>query len=605
MDSALPETVGLHRDPAREARIAQRTDARCLAHMLLWMRRTAMLVPVGLLWTYMAIRVGAGWWAVVWFVAWAGNQIHAHRLAGRLQADGTMSPRDALARATIVFWIAGLLHAALIPIFFVDTDESAKLTVTLLAVWLAGPVVISASGKPWTYAGASVPGIVVLAGGWLWHGDVIGYALAFLCAGALAPSFMAVRLQRRSWEELVRLLDDNEVLAASLKAERDRAEAASEAKTRFFAAASHDLRQPLHALSINATTLELVANRSADALLKDLSQGIGSALRQSRGLLDGLLDISRLDAHAVQTRIVAHDLGTILTAVRHEYAALAAQQGLAFELDIADELPWVLTDADLLMRIIGNLVDNAIKFTPKGRVLLSARRDSPDHVLVQVSDTGLGIPQAERERVFEEFYQIGNPSRDRSKGLGLGLAIVQRTAVLLNIDLRLISEHGRGTTFELRMRSAAPCAAPETPVASGGYANTALSVLVVDDEPEVLASLCTYLRQIGWSACGVASGDEAERLVAEGFRADVVAVDFRLRGETGLQVIERLRAGNPGLPAVIVTGDTSPLRLREFAALAASVLNKPVDGERLARALADAAARRGGSAAAARIRTPA
>lgn len=224
-----------------------------------------------------------------------------------------------------------------------------------------------------------------------------------------------------------------------------------------------------------------------------------------------------------------------------------------------------------LARVIGNLVDNAIK----------ARRASQGGVLLLVSDTGPGIALAERERVFEEFYQLGNPSRDRSKGLGLGLAIVRRTVTLLGIDLSLVSQPGRGTTFELRMPSAA----------SGVETGAALSVLVVDDEPEVLSSLCTYLRQIGWSARGVASGDEAEQAVAEGFRADVVAADFRLREETGLQVIERLRARTPGLPAVIVTGDTSPLRLRELAGVSARALNKPVDGQRLARALAEAAGR--------------
>ncbi len=591
MAFALPEPVALPADPLREERIARRTDARCLAHMLLWLRRTALLVPVGLFAAGLAMGQGAGWWAAVWFAAWAGHQAHVYRLAGRLQADASVSPRDALARATLAFWITGGLHAALLPVFFVGTDDTVKLTATLLTMWVAGPTLISASGMPWAYAGISVASGGVLIVAWVWHGGIVGYGLAFLFASSLPPAFTAVRQQRRSWEELVRLLDDNEVLAASLKAERDRAEAASAAKTRFFAAASHDLRQPLHALSINATTLELVANRSGDVLLKDLSQGIGSALRQSRGLLDGLLDISRLDAHAVQTHIVPHDLVTILTAVAQEYAALASQRGLALDLQLDDKLPWVLTDGDQLMRVLGNLVDNAIKFTRRGRVLLGACREPSGRVLVRVSDTGPGIADEDQQLVFEEFYQVGNPSRDRSKGLGLGLAIVQRTAALLGIELALVSKPGCGTSFELRMPSAASPAAVDTPVAASASARKPLSVLVVDDEPEVLASLCTYLRQLGWSARGVASGDEAEQAVANGFRADVLAVDYRLREETGLQVIERLRLRHPGLPAVIVTGDTSPVRLREFAGVSAGVLNKPVDGERLALALADAAGR--------------
>ena len=337
------------------------------------------------------------------------------------------------------------------------------------------------------------------------------------------------------------MLDENETLAEAITHERDRAQAASESKTRFFAAASHDLRQPLHALSINATTLDLLARRSTDSVLKELSEGIGSALRQSRGLLDGLLDISRLDAQAVQTRIVANDVAAMLRAVRQEYAALAARRGLALEVAAADDLPSVLTDSDQFMRILGNLVDNAIKFTLEGRVLLSAQLEGADRVLVRVTDTGPGIATDDRERVFEEFYQVGNPSRDRSKGLGLGLAIVRRTAALLDIELTLESEPGRGTTFDLRLPCATTQPLGEAPAAGDIHSGPALSVLLVDDEPEVLAAMCTYLRQIGWSARGVANGEQAQRAVNDGFRADVLAVDYRLRDETGVQVIERLR----------------------------------------------------------------
>ena len=427
---------------------------------------------------------------------------------------------------------------------------------------------------------------------------------------------------------LVRVLDANETLSRDLanerdrvRAERDRAEAASASKTRFFAAASHDLRQPLHALSINATTLDLVARRSGDPLLKEVSQGISSALRQSTGLLDGLLDISRLDAHAIKLHLAPHDLGVVLEGVREEYAALAALHGLTLEVELGAEpgaeldaelvaegatpALWVLTDVDQLVRILGNLVDNAIKFTREGGITLTARRDGSSgeklgRVLVRVSDTGPGIAVAERERVFEEFYQIGNPSRDRAQGLGLGLAIVKRTAALLEIPVRLLTEPGHGTSFELSLPAAgAPVAGHASAtrhmpqVDLPGSAELAdqelanpLSILLVDDEPEVRASMCTYLRQIGWVAQGVASGAEAEQALAGGFKADVLVVDFRLRDETGLDVITRLRARYPALPAIIVTGDTAAQRLREFEGVAERVLHKPLDGESLARALA-------------------
>ena len=387
--------------------------------------------------------------------------------------------------------------------------------------------------------------------------------------------------------KLMSVMEDNAQLHESLRQERDRATAASEAKTRFFAAASHDLRQPLHALSINATTLDILARRSTEPLLKEVSRGIGSALRQSSGLLDGLLDISRLDAHTIEARLAPHDIGAVLRASRDEYAALAAQQGLFLKVAAPEEPLWGQTDGDQLIRIIGNLVNNAIKFTQTGGVTLSAEAADGGQILLQVSDTGPGIPEAERERVFEEFYQIGNPSRDRAQGLGLGLAIVQRTAALLGIGLVLDSTPGRGTTFELRIPPApaepAPTGVAGAPARAVG--NAPLAVLLVDDEAEVLSAMSTYLQELGWSARGVATGDEAEQALAEGFEPDVLVVDFRLRAENGIEVIERLRVHRAGIPAVIVTGETAPTRFREFSAVAARVLHKPLAGDRLARTL--------------------
>ena len=149
---------------------------------------------------------------------------------------------------------------------------------------------------------------------------------------------------------------------------------------------------------------------------------------------------------------------------------------------------------------------------------MSALRELPNRVVVRVSDTGPGIGEGERERVFEEFYQVGNPSRDRAQGLGLGLAIVKRTAALLEMPAQLLSESGRGTTFELSLPAAGPSVAGGSP-ARDLNTGKPLSVLLVDDEPGVLASLCAYLHQIGWTAKGVVSGAQAEQVLADGFVA--------------------------------------------------------------------------------------
>ena len=613
----------------REARIAERTDILCLEQMLAKAWMIYVFVPCAMLMAYLAANEGEPVWALVWLAAMIARDIYAYFQIKRLRQTSLRRPAAVVRELQLGFVVAGILAVALLPFFFARSSNNVLLIVIVL-------VSIHISGTR-EMAGGMVRvwfayGIVVFGGlmvGWLLRGGLLGVASAGLTAAFFPLTVFAIQARHREILNLVRALDANETLSEALASERDRAtaereraEAASASKTRFFAAASHDLRQPLHALSINATTLDLVARRSGDPLLKEVSQGIASALRQSSGLLDGLLDISRLDAHAVKLHLAPHDLGAMLEGVREEYAALAAQHGLTLEVDMGTargaKAPWVMTDVDQLARILGNLVDNAIKFTRQGGITLSVRRNPADHkdagrVWVCVSDTGPGIAQAEQERVFEEFYQVGNPSRDRAQGLGLGLAIVKRTAALLELPMQLVSEAGHGCTFELSLPVApdlpvprpanGPTDAgdpvdPDAPGEPGGPgepgepgAGKPLSVLLVDDEAEVLLSLCTYLRQIGWPARGAASGREAEAALAGGFKADVLVVDFRLRDETGLEVIERLRVRCPALPAVIVTGDTGAERLREFDGITASVLHKPVDGKKLARALRAATGR--------------
>ena len=635
MASTLLEASTQESTATREARINERANVLGLEQLLAMGWLVYAFVPCALSMAYLAADEGELVWALVWLAAMIARDIYAYFQINRLRKTALSPTAPIVREVALAFVLVGIITVSLLPVFFArSSDFSLLLVIVLVVVHISGARE-QAGGmlRVWFAYGVVTFGALIAGG--LWRGGVLGLATAGVMAALFPLTVIVIQARRREMLNLVRLIDDNETLTSALanerdrvKAERDRAEAASASKTRFFAAASHDLRQPLHALSINATTLDLVARRSGDPLLKEVSQGISSALRQSTGLLDGLLDISRLDAHAVKLRLAPHDIGAVLAAVREEYAALAAQHGLTLdvelgaepgaelgvdldaELDAAGAKPalWVLTDVDQLVCILGNLVDNAIKFTRQGGIKLTAQREGLSgeklgRVLIRVSDTGPGIAAAERERVFEEFYQIGNPSRDRAQGLGLGLAIVKRTAALLEMPVRLLSEPGHGTTFELNLPAAG------TPVAGHAFATRhipqldlpgpadmadvagqvvakPLSILLVDDEPEVRTSMCTYLRQIGWLAQGVASGAEAEQALAGGFKADVLVVDFRLRNETGLDVITRLRARYPALPAIIVTGDTAAQRLREFEGVAERVLHKPLDGKSLARALA-------------------
>jgi signal transduction histidine kinase/ActR/RegA family two-component response regulator len=573
----------------REARIERRILERRLSLILQYSRRLPLNYLGYILVAFIVARQGLQGWYWLWLGATGAVMVYRWRLGLAVERAAPADQLKFLPRLLRGFDLNGITTAAIVPFAFVGPGDFAPLAVA--AVLMAGCTIGAASvaGSQRAFVGFCTLTFCCLAGGWAWRGGAMGYLFA---AGIGLVYFMliaTVKDQGRMLYTLMSVVDDNALLNETVKQERDRAEAASEAKTRFFAAASHDLRQPLHALSINATTLDILAQRSSDPLLKEVSRGIGSALRQSSGLLDGLLDISRLDAHTIEARLAPHDIGAVLRASRDEYAALAAQQGLFLKIAVPEAPLWGLTDGDQLIRIVGNLVNNAIKFTSTGGVTLSAQRGTAGEVVLRVSDTGPGIPESERERVFEEFYQIGNPSRDRAQGLGLGLAIVRRTAALLDIGLQLDSVPGHGTRFELRI---APAEAPNDNTEPAGaldraFDGTRLAVLLVDDEPEGLSAMCTYLHQIGWAVKGVATGLEAGQALDGGFRPDVTVVDFRLRDETGLEVIERLRERQPGLPAVIVTGETAPARFREFSGVAARILHKPLDGERLARALHD------------------
>jgi signal transduction histidine kinase/ActR/RegA family two-component response regulator len=575
---------------SQEARIGRRVLERRLQLILEYSRRLPLNYLGYILVAFIVWRQGVELWPWIWLVLTGAVMVYRWRLGLAVERVEPEVQLQYLPRLLRGFDFNGVSTASIVPFAFYAPGDFAPMAVA--AVLMAGCTIGAASvaGSQRAFVGFCTLTFCCLAGGWAWRGGAVGIMFA---AGIVLVYFMllaTVRDQGRMLHKLMNVLDDNALLSEVVRQERDRATAASEAKTRFFAAASHDLRQPLHALSINATTLDILARRSPDPLLKEVSRGIGSALRQSSGLLDGLLDISRLDAHTIEARFAPHDIGAVLRASRDEYAALAAQQGLFLKVAAPETPLWGLTDADQLIRIVGNLVNNAIKFTARGGVTLSAEAAADGRVLVRVSDTGPGIPESERERVFEEFYQIGNPSRDRSQGLGLGLAIVRRTAELLKIEIGLDSEPGRGTTFSLHIAPAEPMdeSHPEVSTAlARSFDGTRLAVLLVDDEAEVLSAMCTYLHQLGWSVKGVASGAKAEQALAEGFEPDVMVVDYRLREETGLDVIERVRWRRPLLPAVIVTGETAPSRFREFSTVAARILHKPLDGDRLARTLQD------------------
>jgi CheY-like chemotaxis protein/anti-sigma regulatory factor (Ser/Thr protein kinase) len=249
----------------------------------------------------------------------------------------------------------------------------------------------------------------------------------------------------------------------------------------------------------------------------------------------------------------------------------------------------VRTDALLFQRVLRNLLSNAVKYTDQGRIALEAE-PAGDAWRVAVRDTGPGIPAAEHERVFEEFYQLQNPERDRTKGLGLGLAIVRRLTRLLEVELTLESSPGRGSCFALTVPAAAPQIQEAPRAVAAPAAGGRIDVLVVDDEESIRAGMRTLLEGMGFGVRTAASTEEALSC-ARTARPTIVLADLRLRrDDDGMRAIRELRQLWPGLPALLISGDTAPERLREAHDAGIPLLHKPVQPATLRDSIVKAAA---------------
>lgn len=383
-------------------------------------------------------------------------------------------------------------------------------------------------------------------------------------------------------EELTRAL-------VQMRDARDHAEAANRSKTHFLASASHDLRQPIHALGLYVQAL---AEARLDAGQAELMHRIKASLAATESMFDALLDISRIDAGAVVPERRSFRIDLMLRRLAGEFAPLADEKGLRLSLYVsaADRAAFVLSDPLLVERILQNLLANALKYTSCGGVLLSCRVRGGDRWRVEIWDTGLGIPAADQARVFEEFFQVGNPERDRGAGLGLGLAIVRRLCDLLGHTLVMRSQLGRGTHFALDL----PCgeiAATSEPDMPPRPLDAGLVVGVIEDDPEVRDSM---QRLLGKWGCRVHAGSDEMELLRQSEVAtslQVVIADYRLRGRhNGVDAIRALRAAcGRDLPALIVTGDTSPRQLAAIQASGLPHLSKPVQPVLIQQWLATAA----------------
>nr|WP_257014618.1 hybrid sensor histidine kinase/response regulator [Variovorax sp. YR752] len=431
-----------------------------------------------------------------------------------------------------------------------------------------------------------VPSMASLTLALAWRGDSTHLFLATGCLLYMCVMIMFALQHHRLLTAALTMRFEKEALAEQLSHQIAATQRVSEEKTRFLAAASHDLRQPLHAIALFGAVIEKKLKGTEEwnhaVRLMDAVGTLGDSL-------DILLDISRLDAGEVAPQIRPVELNPLFLALNNVFVAQAADRDLQLRLRATP--CWVLSDPQLLQRLLSNLVDNALKYTTRGGVVVAARARGP-LVWIDVCDTGIGIADEHLGRIFDEFYQIGNPGRDRAQGLGIGLSIVQRLSRLLAHPLQVRSRLHHGSRFRLVLPAVTASGVVPLAACPGAASPLPQRVLLIDDEAAIRQAVIGLLQAHGVTIDAVASEAEAEAVLVQAAHGstpvEVLLCDVRLAdGADGLAAAQRLSARfSPGLQVLLITGETAPQRQRQMLDSGLQVLLKPVAADRLLQALA-------------------
>lgn len=377
----------------------------------------------------------------------------------------------------------------------------------------------------------------------------------------------------RSFNALKHVLWDQ---GEALRAAKDKAETADRAKSQFLAAASHDLRQPLHAMQMYIAALRQKVHQD-DAL--EVISNIDAVSVSTGRMLNALLDVSQLEAGAVVPQFEDFPVQEVLRRVTRAFAPVANRKGL--DLRMVKSSATVRSDAVLLERIVSNFVSNAIRYTRQGKVLIGCRR-SGNNLSIEILDTGPGIPEEHAAAIFEDFRQLQNEERDKGKGLGLGLAIVRRLSSCLGHEIRHSSKIGEGSRFSISVPMGKAVAERDRATEvftkfAGGFQDQL--ILLIEDDSMVLDSTQQLLESWGSEVVSARSANEAFKLVSEIERSpDMIIADYRLPGDfNGIEAVTRIQLtlGVP-IPAVIISGDMETKEIKEVSELGHRFLSKPV-----------------------------
>ncbi|WP_244507525.1 ATP-binding response regulator [Methylobacterium phyllostachyos] len=533
---------------------------------------------------------------LTWYVAFLTERVAAALYARR--ARHVVSQPDRARQVERVVFLSKILEGTILGSLIcialpLQVPAVSILTMSLLGATCSNGVSLLAPRRH-LYLALVIP-VALLAAGTLWSlGGAPYRALAICSLLFVAGQYGQVVLASRQVRESIELRFENMALVEQLRGETDAAhrarldaEHANTAKSQFLAAASHDLRQPVHALGL---FLQALSQTDLGTPQRRILQNAQAANIASTDMLNTLLDFSRLEAGVVKPSPRAFELQPLLDKIEADLAHLADAKSLIYR-TLPTDLA-IVSDAALLELVLRNLVLNAIRYTDRGGLLIGCRRRGPE-VSIEVYDTGIGIPEDRQDDIFREFYQLGNPERDRHKGLGLGLAIARGIATSLGHTLSLSSKAGTGSVFRILLPRALEVVSDEAPSPNIPEESdlSGARILIIDDDAIVRDAMVALLTGWGCVSWAFERPDEAIQALSRESAPDALICDYRLReGQTGADAIALLRRHwDQAIPAILITGDTAPARLREAADSEIPLLHKPVRPDILRQSLLELA----------------
>lgn len=481
----------------------------------------------------------------------------------------------------ITYFISGCLWGS-VPLLFLDFSAPAYTSIIILTViGTSLGNVASASVYPFSYAAYAIPCMLLTILALLLESAQGSNLLALLCFGFLILSLSSSKNIYQTIKDSILLRIQHVDLLQQLTQEKENAEHANVSKSNFLAAASHDLRQPMHALSIFSDALSNVQDTSDN--VKHLSEKINRCVNGLDLLFDSLLDISKLDAGTVEVNKEHYDIELQCENLISNFKPLARKKNINLQLLASRNTDNFIVNSDSILceRILSNLLSNALNYTHQGQITVELEK-TDQRIKISITDTGKGINQDDLAKIFDEYYQLYNPERDRNKGLGLGLSICQKLATLLETDINVESIINQGScfSFALPQGSIQNIQPPNaTPIPAIEKFLQDKSLMVIDDDEDILEAMRTLLLQ--WRCSEIFCVTDkytACKIIEDGKTPDIIISDYRLKNnQNGIEAINAIcKASTTNIPALLISGDTGASTMKKIKSSGFMLLSKPV-----------------------------